>query len=419
MRKFAGVFAGVLIAAAAVLSGAVSAAATDVVLTGQGPGGPPNVKSWGPTGAASDVNYNSNGTSTSGVAVAAGDITGDGSPEIITGTGPGLVAQVQVWAKDGKTLVAQANPFPGFTGGITVAAANVDETNQLEVIVGAGPGGGPHVKALRLVGGQLVESFSFYAYDINFKGGVYVAGTGGRIITGPGRGGGPHVKVIRINLGELSVEKEWFAYGTFDGGVRVAAGGVRSASAVDVVTGAGPGGGPHVKLWSLDGVEGPGLFAYDAGFRGGVWVGVGQGHLITGAGAGGGPHVFVRTFGANSTFPVKASFMAYAATFTGGVHVGGIPATTTPPTTTTGCTGIPPLCLPGGETTTTAAPTTTTTGAGGSTTTTSTTTSSTTTTVPATTTTTAPGGTTTSTTPGSTTTTTEPECVPGPPPLCA
>jgi len=150
------------------------------------------------------------------------------------------------------------------------------------------------------------------------------------------------------------VASEWMAFGAFTGGVRVAAGAVRT-DVVDVVTAAGPGGGPHVKLWSLAGVEGPGFFAYDATFRGGTYVAVGNGkRLITGAGSGGGPHVKVITF-ANQAFSTKASFFAYGPEFSGGVRVAGFPLTVTPPgtgtstttsTTEAPCVGIPPLCLP-------------------------------------------------------------------------
>jgi hypothetical protein len=381
MRKFAGIFAGVLLAAAAgaYFSSGANAAANDLVITGQGEGGPANVRTWGPDGKDGGTSYNANGTSGSGVRVAAGDITGDGVSEIVTGTGPGLNAQVQVWSGDGKTLIAQNNPFPGFTGGIFVAAANEDETNAMEVIVAAGPGGGPHVKVLRLVNGQLQEIYGFMAYDQNFHGGVHVAASGGRIITGPGAGGGPHVRVFRIFLGEISVANEWMAYASaFNGGVNVAAGALRSPNAIDVVTGAGPGGGPHVKVFSLDGQEGPGYFAYDPKFTGGVNVAVGMNQrLITGAGAGGGPHVFVRSLH-TGTFAVVSSFFAYDPKFSGGVFVGGFASSPVPPTTTTACVGIPPLCLPGGgSTTTTAAPGTTTTTHAPTTTSTSTTSSTT------------------------------------------
>ena len=407
----AGTVVGALIAigALSVLGGSGALAAEDdLVVTGPGRGGAGGIRTFGPTGADGGVSFGSERSDVAGATVAAGDINGDGTPEIVTGTGPGSTTRVQVWSKDGKTLVAQVEPFPGFGGGVFVATANVDETPQQEVIVAAGPGGGPHVKALRLNNGALQDVYSFMAYEPNFRGGVFVAGSGGRIITAPGAGGGPHVKVFRILLGELSVADEWMAYEPkFTGGVRVAAGPVRDTADVDIITAAGPGGGPHVKLWSLEGEEGPGVMAYDPKFTGGVFVGVGHDqHLITGAGAGGGPHVKVMTVSTTGVFATPAQLMAYPQTFTGGVHVAGFPATTDTGSTTTTteeeCAGVGPICLPGDE------ETTTTTGGTGTTTTTTTSTSTTTTT-------TAPTTTTTTTT-ADTTTTTEAECPTAP--LC-
>jgi len=41
----------------------------------------------------------------------------------------------------------------------------------------------------------------------------------------------------------------------------------------DIITGAGPGGGPHVRVWSgVDGHEILSFFAYGAAFTGGVFV---------------------------------------------------------------------------------------------------------------------------------------------------
>jgi hypothetical protein len=344
--------------ALAFFDGAASAAGPDVVITGTG-SGTPNVRTFAADGTAGK-SFFSKGEH--GATVASGDINGDGNADIVTGTGPGENATVQVRSADGATLIAEANPFPGFQGGITVAAANEDDTAQQEVIVAAGPGGGPHVKVLRFANNALVDEYSFMAYDPKFTGGVFVAGDAGRIITGAGAGGGPHVRVFRITNGELSVQKEWMAYDPkFTGGVRVAAGAVRAAGTADVVTAAGPGGGPHVKLWSLDGVEGPGVMAYDPKFTGGVWVAVGTGQkLITGAGAGGGPHVKVMTV-SGTAFTTTAGWMAYDSQYAGGVHVGGFPSattsgttttttggsttsTTTGETTTTSCALVPPIC---------------------------------------------------------------------------
>lgn len=343
-----GVVTGVALVATQFSSGSAGAATTDVVATGPGEGGGPRVRTFGPTGVDGGVNYYAAGTPIGGTNVAVADVTGDGKPELITGTGPGVDAEVQVWNADGKTLVATVHPFPGFNGGVNVAAANVDETPVAEIVVGAGPGGGPHVKVFRLLANALTESYGFFAYVENFTGGVNVAAAGGRIITGAGAGGGPHVRVWQIFAGQPSILSEWFAFSDFSGGVRVAAGAVRQDNTIDVVTAPGPGNiTPNVTLWDLQGVQGPSFEPYP-GFKGGVYVGVASGkRLLTGAGAGGAPHVKIVEF-ANEGFTTKASWYAYSADFKGGVKVAGFPA---PPassgTTTTTAAGCATLELPG------------------------------------------------------------------------
>lgn len=100
----------------------------------------------------------------------------------------------------------------------------------------------------------------------------------------------------------------------------------------EVITAPGPGGGPHVKVWNGDdGTLLHAFFAYDAGFTGGVYVGAGRvtgggsSQVITGAGRGGGPEVriFSVTAGAHT---VVADFFCYDSGFTGGVRVGFAPA---------------------------------------------------------------------------------------------
>src|SRR5207248_3313911 len=69
-------------------------------------------------------------------------------------------------------------------------------------------------------------------------------------------------------------------YGGFAGGVRVAAGDVNGDGLADVITGTGPGAGPHVKVY--DGRSGglvQSFFAYPPGFTGGVYVAAGDFNL--------------------------------------------------------------------------------------------------------------------------------------------
>ena len=106
-----------------------------------------------------------------GVSVAAGDVTGDGVADIITGAGAGGGPHVRAFSLAGGVVTEVASFFaydPAFPGGVSVAAGDVTGDGVAEIITGAGPGGGPHVRAFSLAGGVVTEVASFFAYDPAF-----------------------------------------------------------------------------------------------------------------------------------------------------------------------------------------------------------------------------------------------------------
>jgi uncharacterized repeat protein (TIGR01451 family) len=309
----------------------------DEIVTGARPGGGPHVRVLSLAGGAVTELasfYAYDPAFAGGVSVACGDIDGDGLADIVTGAGPGGGPHVRAFSLAGglHEIASFYTYAPAFAGGVDVAVGDIDGDGLADIVTGAGPGGGPHVRAFSLAGG-LHEIASFYAYAPAFPGGVHVAvgdidGDGlADIVTGAGSGGGPHVRAFSL-AGGLHEIASFYAYApAFPGGVHVAVGDIDGDGLADIVTGAGPGGGPHVRAFSLAGGlhEIASFYAYAPAFPGGVHVAVGDidgdglADIVTGAGPGGGPHV--RAFSLAGGLHEIASFYAYAPAFTGGVFV--------------------------------------------------------------------------------------------------
>jgi len=258
------------------------------------------------------------------------DLNGDGVPEAVVGAGFGGGPRVAVF--DGATgdMIASFFAFGnGFTGGIDVAAADVTGDGVADIIVAAGAGGGPHVKVFD--GTTYAEVMSFFAYDANFLGGVRVAagdvnGDGkADIVTATGPGGAPRVKAF--SGADLAVLYDFFAFAPqFQGGVSVAVGDVNGDGFADIITGAGAGGGPHVRVFDgKNGSERGSFLAFREDFAGGVSVAVtdadgdGKADIAVGAGPGGGPHVMIFD---GETFGQLSSTYAFDKVLGGGVFVG-------------------------------------------------------------------------------------------------
>lgn len=153
-----------------------------------------------------------------------GDMNGDGVLDAVVAAGQGGGPRVVVI--DGKTK-AQIESFyaydPSFTGGVSLAVADVTGDGSPDIVTGAGQGGGPQVN---IFGADGVYAYGFFAYDASFRNGVRVTagdidGNGAaEIITGTNPGGGP---VVEIFNGATGVRVDGFLAGPADarGGVDV------------------------------------------------------------------------------------------------------------------------------------------------------------------------------------------------------
>lgn len=279
------------------------------------------------------------------VKITASDVAKLGSRDVTvtntdgqTGTCPSCFVVVQ--GPQAKIFGPGVIAYENFNGGGFVASGNLDgvPTNGTEFVTAPNAGGGPHIRPYRInpANGAISQlGNGFMAYSPQFTGGVHVAvgnidgnaANGEEIITGAGPGGGPHVRIFHIN-NDLSTSEPFgtgfYAYGPeFHGGVWVAAGDVDGDGKDEIITGAGSGGGPHVRVFKLaaDGhtfTELAGWMAYDPRFAGGVAVTAGDlvaeaseapilEEVATSPSLGGGSHV--RVF--SQTGGVMREFFAF------------------------------------------------------------------------------------------------------------
>ena len=213
--------------------------------------------------------------------MAASDVDGDGLDEIITGTGTGGGPQVRVFDNKGNVSKSFFAYDSKFRGGVEVAVADVSGDGREEIITAPGVGGGPQVRVFDQNGNALS---SFFAYGKSLKTGILV-GTGdidgdgvSEIITGTGRGAGPQIRIFSAS-GKEKGTTGFFAYDkNFRGGVFVQAGDLNADGVDEIVTGTGTGGGPQIRMFDKKGAVtvDDGFFAYDKNFRGGVHVTVGN-----------------------------------------------------------------------------------------------------------------------------------------------
>lgn len=265
-----------------------------------------------------------------GVSLASGDLNNDGEQEIIVAAGPGGGPHIRVFNINGE-LKGQFFAFnKTFRGGVNVAATDVNGDGKDEIIAVQAADGDSEIKIFNNRG-QLLGSF--YAYDNKFKGGLNIAtgdidGDGeDEIVVGLGTGKIPEVRVFEA-IGVM--KSQFLAYPkTFRGGVRVAIANVSGGALknrAQIITAPGRGGGPHIKFFDIKGNLLSHFFAFNSNFRGGVNLAKadidndGLDEIIAAAGPGGAPHI--RTFKNNGR--VIGSFYAYEESFMGGVNVGSI-----------------------------------------------------------------------------------------------
>jgi hypothetical protein len=220
---------------------------------------------------------------------------------------------VQLFTAQGGKLVATGTafqPFIGFLGEVRGTAADVNGDGVGDLVLGTGPNGG---SSIRILDGKTFKDVvpQFLAFESSYTGGVFVAAADldrdGRaeIIVTPDQGGGGRVQITKVDNGATRVIADFFGIDdpNFRGGARATIGDINGDGTPDVVVAAGFGGGPRVAIYDGNGITTarrtlvPDFFAFESTLRNGVYLtigdldGNGSNELIFGAGPGGAPRV--------------------------------------------------------------------------------------------------------------------------------
>jgi lipoprotein-anchoring transpeptidase ErfK/SrfK len=144
----------------------------------------------------------------------------------------------------------------GYNGVYSLAIIDLGGDGVNEIVVGAPAGERPEVKIYR-EDGSLINKF--LAYGENFRGGVNVAvgdlDNDGKeeIITGAGFGGGPHIRVFD-GFGNQKINEGFFAFDkNLRSGVRVAAGDTNGDGREEIIAGSGVDQKPQIKVFKNNG----------------------------------------------------------------------------------------------------------------------------------------------------------------------
>ncbi len=178
---------------------------------------------------------------------------------------------------------------------------------------------------------NLQKQSGFLAYGQDFRGGVNIAACDfnqdgvDEIITGAGVGGGPHIRIFDQS-GE--VKYEFFAFHPdFHGGIDIACGNLDQDQYQEIAVSQKSLGQAWIKVYKIKNNREyliSQFLAYNENFEGGAHVAIGDingdeiGEILTGAGVGGGPHVLSFDKAGNS---MGINFFPFPADYRGGVDV--------------------------------------------------------------------------------------------------
>ena len=270
------------------------------------------ISAFRPTGGAPFRTIDAFGGEINGpVSIAAGNLTGDARAEIVAAAPTYSGAEVKIFNPASGTAEAALYPYGGESvSSVAVAIGDVNGDGRQDIVLSADTPGGTEVKAVDADGVQLAD---FYVLDSSIVPGASIAagdldgdgkaeivlGGGPTTAPWPPSSNGPAQDVAVYEPDGTEVHRLVAYPGLFQGGVRVGLADVVGDSRPELITAPGPGTEPEIEIWSQQWVNGQDrgtrlahFPAFDASFQGGVSLatgnvdGGGRAEIVAGSGAG-------------------------------------------------------------------------------------------------------------------------------------
>lgn len=280
-----------------------------------------------------ELGFIANSGSKSGADVDIGDVDKDGKQEIIVGAGPGDKPYVKIFDRNTQKLEKEFLAYhESFRGGVRVSAGDLNGDGDLEIATAAGPGGGAHIRVFEHTGkviyGKLFPFGNSYRTGADVALGDITGDNKAEIIVANGPGESADIKYYSPD-GKLQPKTIEAYPRAFKGGSHIDVADIDHDGVGEILAGAGPGGGPQIRVFEADGnPKAIQFFPFHPDFRGGIDVapidfdGDGKDEILTSQFSRG--QAWVKVYRYNNEHTIHAEFIAYRRSFEGGANVAGI-----------------------------------------------------------------------------------------------
>jgi len=219
------------------------------------------------------------------VNIATGDVNGDLRDDIIVapgGTGFGPLVKVFNGANPAQVIWSRNVYAASYRGGVTVAAADVDNDGKADIITGPMTSSAANVRVFSGATGAMLQSFIVPGFGASYTGGIWVAANvyanGAVDIVTSANAGAP--RVVATNSSTLATKANFLAFSaSYRGSIRVAMADTNGDGVKELLVGIGAnGGGPLVARYTRDYQRIDQFFAFGPGngaasFNGGIFPG--------------------------------------------------------------------------------------------------------------------------------------------------